>query len=195
MLLDPIAIDKGYYPTAEMSQLAKLGAFFGTSVSTSRPLWHAILATAKSLKLVGTKSSFCHVVSSGLCFVSWPVRQSHLKIDILHRHALGESFGGQHCPIPWKPLLILNRWFYAHSVSMVWPCGVRHATVDKHCHPINIAAIASVEHGQIDKDIFLISFDEARKDNWQKGPLLQHLEEVKVSSSTWQTVLTFVPDS
>lgn len=195
-LLDPIAIDKGYYPTAEMSQLAKLGAFSVHLSAQGGRFGNAILATAKISETCGTTGflSWCHQV----CALYLDQSDNHtLKSDILHRHALGESFGGTALSNPMKTFANIESMIlraqrvnggYVVSGTLPW---ISHIAPNQYC-----GAIASVEHGgQIDKDIFfLLSFDEARKDNWQLNPCptFSGME----GSSTWQIALTdyFVPD-
>ena len=69
-LLDPIAIDKGYYPTAEMSQLAKLGAFF--RYICQHKVAALVMPSLRQQKISETcgTTGFFVMVSSGLCFVS-----------------------------------------------------------------------------------------------------------------------------
>lgn len=68
-LLDPIAIDKGYYPIKEMSELARLGAFSTHLNSQGNRLGDAILSTAKIGEVCGT-TGFYHGVIKYVLYIS-----------------------------------------------------------------------------------------------------------------------------
>lgn len=195
-LLDPIAIDRGHYPVAEMGQLAKLGAFSAHLSAQGSRFGDAILATAKISETCGTTGflSWCHQV----CALYLDQSDNHaLKSEILNRHALGESFGGTALSNPMKTFANIESMIlraqrvdggYVVSGTLPW---ISHIAPNQYC-----GAIASVEHGgRVEKDIFfLLSFDEARKGSWQLNPCptFSGME----GSSTWQIALNdyFVPD-
>ncbi|WP_312266871.1 acyl-CoA dehydrogenase family protein [Neisseria sp.] len=194
-LLDPIAIDKGYYPIKEMSELARLGAFSTHLNSQGNRLGDAILSTAKIGEVCGTTGflSWCHQVCALYLDQS---DNTELANRILPGHMLGHSFGGTALSNPMKTfaniesmILRANKVDGGYTVSGTLP-WISHIAPEQYC-----GAIASVEaDGAVEKNIFfLLSFDEERKGQWKLNPCptFSGME----GSSTWQIELNdyFVP--
>ncbi len=194
--LDPVAIDKGYYPIAEMGKLARLGAFSAHLSSQGSRFGDAILATAKIGEVCGTTGflSWCHQVCGLYLDQS---ENTALRDKILPSHIVGDSFGGTALSNPMKTFANIESMIlraskvdggYVVSGTLPW---ISHIAPNQYC-----GAIASVEvGGNITKDIFfLLSFDDARRGQWKLNPCptFSGME----GSSTWQIELNqyFVPD-
>lgn len=194
-ILDPIAIDKGYYPTKEMGELAKLGAFAPHLASQGNQFFQAIASTAQIAKTCGTTGflSWCHQVCGLYLDQS---ENTALKDKYLFNHMIGNSFGGTALSNPMKtfaniePMILRGQKVdggYLISGTLPW---VSHIAPNQYC-----GAIASIEnHGVIEKNIFfLLGFDDERKGQWQINPCptFSGME----GSSTWQIALDnyFVP--
>lgn len=190
--LDPIAIDKGYYPTAEMAQLARLGAFSAHLSSQGSRFGDAILATAKIGEVCGTTGflSWCHQVCGLYLDQS---ENTTLKANILPSHIVGESFGGTALSNPMKTFANIESMIlratkvdggYVVSGTLPW---ISHIAPNQYC-----GAIARVD-GENKDVFFLLSFDDARRGQWQINacPTFSGME----GSSTWQIELNqyFVP--
>lgn len=190
--LDPIAIDKGYYPTAEMAQLARLGAFSAHLSSQGSRFGDAILATAKIGEVCGTTGflSWCHQVCGLYLDQS---ENSTLKANILPSHIVGDSFGGTALSNPMKTFANIESMIlratkvdggYVVSGTLPW---ISHIAPNQYC-----GAIARVD-GENKDVFFLLSFDDARRGQWQLNacPTFSGME----GSSTWQIELNqyFVP--
>lgn len=190
--LDPIAIDKGYYPTAEMAQLARLGAFSAHLSSQGSRFGDAILATAKIGEVCGTTGflSWCHQVCGLYLDQS---ENTTLKANILPSHIVGESFGGTALSNPMKTFANIESMIlratkvdggYVVSGTLPW---ISHIAPNQYC-----GAIARVD-GENKDVFFLLSFDDARRGQWQLNacPTFSGME----GSSTWQIELNqyFVP--
>ncbi len=190
--LDPIAIDKGYYPTAEMAQLARLGAFSAHLSSQGSRFGDAILATAKIGEVCGTTGflSWCHQVCGLYLDQS---ENSTLKDKILPSHIVGDSFGGTALSNPMKTFANIESMIlratkvdggYVVSGTLPW---ISHIAPNQYC-----GAIARVD-GENKDVFFLLSFDDARRGQWQLNacPTFSGME----GSSTWQIELNqyFVP--
>ena len=190
--LDPIAIDKGYYPTAEMAQLARLGAFSAHLSSQGSRFGDAILATAKIGEVCGTTGflSWCHQVCGLYLDQS---ENTTLKANILPSHIVGDSFGGTALSNPMKTFANIESMIlratkvdggYVVSGTLPW---ISHIAPNQYC-----GAIARVD-GENKDVFFLLSFDDARRGQWQLNacPTFSGME----GSSTWQIELNqyFVP--
>lgn len=190
--LDPIAIDKGYYPTAEMAQLARLGAFSAHLSSQGSRFGDAILATAKIGEACGTTAflSWCHQVCGLYLDQS---ENTALKANILPSHIVGDSFGGTALSNPMKTFANIESMIlratkvdggYVVSGTLPW---ISHIAPNQYC-----GAIARVD-GENKDVFFLLKFDEARRGQWQLNacPTFSGME----GSSTWQIELNqyFVP--
>lgn len=190
--LDPIAIDKGYYPTAEMAQLARLGAFSAHLSSQGSRFGDAILTTAKIGEVCGTTGflSWCHQVCGLYLDQS---ENSMLKANILPSHIVGDSFGGTALSNPMKTFANIESMIlqatkvdggYVVSGTLPW---ISHIAPNQYC-----GAIARVD-GENKDVFFLLSFDEVRRGQWQLNacPTFSGME----GSSTWQIELNqyFVP--
>ncbi|USZ15728.1 acyl-CoA/acyl-ACP dehydrogenase [Moraxella sp. FZFQ2102] len=190
--LDPIAIDKGYYPTAEMAQLARLGAFSAHLSSQGSRFGDAILATAKIGEVCGTTGflSWCHQVCGLYLDQS---ENAALKANILPSHIVGDSFGGTALSNPMKTFANIESMIlratkvdggYVVSGTLPW---ISHIAPNQYC-----GAIARVD-GENKDVFFLLKFDEARRGQWQLNacPTFSGME----GSSTWQINLNqyFVP--
>lgn len=190
--LDPIAIDKGYYPTAEMAQLARLGAFSAHLSSQGSRFGDAILTTAKIGEVCGTTGflSWCHQVCGLYLDQS---ENTALKANILPSHIVGDSFGGTALSNPMKTFANIESMIlratkvdggYVVSGTLPW---ISHIAPNQYC-----GAIARVD-GENKDVFFLLSFDEARRGQWQLNacPTFSGME----GSSTWQINLNqyFVP--
>lgn len=190
--LDPIAIDKGYYPTAEMAQLARLGAFSAHLSSQGSRFGDAILATAKIGEVCGTTGflSWCHQVCGLYLDQS---ENTTLKANILPSHIVGDSFGGTALSNPMKTFANIESMIlratkvdggYVVSGTLPW---ISHIAPNQYC-----GAIARVD-GENKDVFFLLSFDDARRGQWQINacPTFSGME----GSSTWQIELNqyFVP--
>lgn len=194
-ILDPIAIDKGYYPTKEMGELAKLGAFAPHLTSQGNQFFQAIASTAQIAKTCGTTGflSWCHQVCGLYLDQS---ENTALKEKYLPNHLFGNSFGGTALSNPMKtfaniePMILRGKKVdggYVISGTLPW---ISHIAPNQYC-----GAIASIENnGVIEKNIFfLLAFDDERKGQWQLNqcPTFSGME----GSSTWQIALDnyFVP--
>lgn len=190
--LDPIAIDKGYYPTAEMAQLARLGAFSAHLSSQGSRFGDAILATAKIGEVCGTTGflSWCHQVCGLYLDQS---ENTTLKANILPSHIVGDSFGGTALSNPMKTFANIESMIlratkvdggYVVSGTLPW---ISHIAPNQYC-----GAIARVD-GENKDVFFLLSFDDARRGQWKLNacPTFSGME----GSSTWQIELNqyFVP--
>ncbi len=190
--LDPIAIDKGYYPTAEMAQLARLGAFSAHLSSQGSRFGDAILATAKIGEVCGTTGflSWCHQVCGLYLDQS---ENTTLKANILPNHIVGDSFGGTALSNPMKTFANIESMIlratkvdggYVVSGTLPW---ISHIAPNQYC-----GAIARVD-GENKDVFFLLSFDDARREQWKLNacPTFSGME----GSSTWQIELNqyFVP--
>ncbi|WP_294035121.1 acyl-CoA dehydrogenase family protein [uncultured Moraxella sp.] len=190
--LDPIAIDKGYYPTAEMAQLARLGAFSAHLSSQGSRFGDAILATAKIGEVCGTTGflSWCHQVCGLYLDQS---ENTTLKANILPSHIVGDSFGGTALSNPMKTFANIESMIlratkvdggYVVSGTLPW---ISHIAPNQYC-----GAIARVD-GENKDVFFLLSFDEVRRGQWKLNacPTFSGME----GSSTWQIELNqyFVP--
>lgn len=195
-LLDPIAIDKGYYPKTEMGELARLGAFSAHLNAQGNRFATAIRATAKIGEVCGTTGflSWCHQVCALYLDQS---DNTALKNRILPSHTLGLGFGGTALSNPMKtfaqiePMILRARKVdggYIVSGTLPW---ISHIAPKQYC-----GAIASVEdNGSVVRDIFfLLAFDDERAGQWQLNacPTFSGME----GSSTWQIELNdyFVPN-
>ncbi len=194
-ILDPIAIDKGYYPVKEMGELAKFGAFSAHLNSQGNRFDTAILATAKIGEVCGTTGflSWCHQVCALYLDQS---DNTALKNRVLPNHMLGNTFGGTALSNPMKTFANIESMIlraskvdggYVVSGTLPW---ISHIAPNQYC-----GAIASVEvAGKVEKDIFfLLSFDEECRGQWKLNPCptFSGME----GSSTWQIELNqyFVP--
>jgi alkylation response protein AidB-like acyl-CoA dehydrogenase len=194
-LLDPIAIDKGYYPIKEMGELAKLGAFATHLTSQGNRFMTAIESTAQIAEVCGTTGflSWCHQVMG---FYLDQSENTGLKNRVLPNHALGNTFGGTALSNPMKtwaniePMIMRAKKVeggYRVSGTLPW---ISHIAPNQYC-----GAVATVENiGGATFDIFfLLAFDEARKGAWKLNqcPVFSGME----GSSTWQIELNdyFVP--
>lgn len=194
-ILDPIAIDKGYYPIKEMGELAKLGAFAPHLNSQGNRFMTAIASTAKIAEVCGTTGflSWCHQVMGLYLDQS---ENKALKNRVLFNHVLGNSFGGTALSNPMKtfaniePMILRPKAVdggFVVSGTLPW---ISHIAPNQYC-----GAIASVENnGVIEKNIFfLLTFDDERKGNWKLNQC-QTFSGME-GSSTWQIALDeyFVP--
>lgn len=189
-----IEIDRGYYPTAEMAQLAKIGAFAPHLNSQGNRFDVAIDNMRAISRVCGTTGflTWCHQV---LALYLDQSENGALKKTLLN-HTLGHSFGGTALSNPMKTFANIESMIlrakavdggYVVSGTLPW---ISHIAQNQYC-----GAIASVEKwGQIEKNIFfLLSFDEARQGQWKLNPCptFSGME----GSSTWQIQLQdyFVP--
>lgn len=194
-LLDPIAIDKGYYPVKEMGELAKHGAFATHLTSQGNRFMTAINNTAQIAKTCGTTGflSWCHQVMGLYLDQS---DNTALKNTILPNHAVGNTFGGTALSNPMKtwaniePMIFRAKKAeggYRVSGTLPW---ISHIAPHQYC-----GAVATVENvGGTNFDIFfLLSFDDERQGQWRLNPCptFSGME----GSSTWQIELNdyFVP--
>lgn len=194
-ILDPIAIDKGYYPVKEMGELAKLGAFAAHLSSQGSSFDTAIASTAKIAQVCGTTGflSWCHQVMG---FYLDQSENNWLKDHILPNHALGNSFGGTALSNPMKTWANIESMIlrgkkvdggYRVSGTLPW---ISHIAPNQYC-----GAVATVENaGATPFDVFfLLSFDDEFKGQWKLNPCptFSGME----GSSTWQIELNdyFVP--
>lgn len=194
-ILDPVAIDNGYYPVKEMGELAKLGAFAKHLSSQGSRFDTAIASTAKIAQVCGTTGflSWCHQVMG---FYLDQSENHTLKTKILPNHALGNRFGGTALSNPMKtwaniePMILRGKKVdggYRVSGTLPW---ISHIAPHQYC-----GAVATVENiGGTPFDIFfLLEFDDERKGQWQLNqcPTFSGME----GSSTWQIALNdyFVP--
>lgn len=194
-VLDPVAIDKGYYPIKEMGELAKLGAFAAHLTSQGSRFDTAIASTAKIAQVCGTTGflSWCHQVMG---FYLDQSENTWLKNHVLPNHALGNTFGGTALSNPMKtwaniePMILRGKKVdggYRVSGTLPW---ISHIAPQQYC-----GAVATVENvGGTTFDIFfLLSFDDARQGQWRLNPCptFSGME----GSSTWQIELNdyFVP--
>lgn len=194
-ILDPVAIDKGYYPVKQMGELAKLGAFAPHLNSQGNDFFKAILSTAKIAQTCGTTGflAWCHQVCGLYLDQS---DNTALKQRYLTNHTLGMTFGGTALSNPMKAFVGIESMIlrgkkvdggYVISGTLPW---ISHIAPNQYC-----GAIASIVQGDVCvKDIFfLLVFDDARKQSWQLNPCpaFGGME----GSSTWQIVLNdyFVP--
>lgn len=190
--LDPIAIDKGYYPTAEMAQLARLGAFSAHLSSQGSRFGDAILTTAKIGEVCGTTGflSWCHQVCGLYLDQS---ENTTLKANVLPSHIVGDSFGGTALSNPMKTFANIESMIlqatkvdggYVVSGTLPW---ISHIAPNQYC-----GAIARVD-GENKDVFFLLNFDEVRRGQWKLNacPTFSGME----GSSTWQIELNqyFVP--
>lgn len=191
-----IDIDKGYYPTAEMAQLAKVGAFSAFLTSQGNRFTTAIDAMSAISRICGTTGflTWCHQVC-GLYLDQSENSQLHGKR--LFNHMIGETFGGTALSNPMKTWANIESMIlrakvvdggYLVSGTLPW---ISHIAPNQYC-----GAVAKVEQfGQSVKDIFfLLSFDKQRANQWRLNPCptFSGME----GSSTWQIQLDnyFVPN-
>ncbi len=191
-----IDIDKGYYPTAEMAQLAKAGAFSALLNSQGNRFAVAIDAMSAISRVCGTTGflTWCHQVCGLYLDQS---ENCELKGKRLFNHMLGETFGGTALSNPMKTWANIESMIlrakivdggYLVSGTLPW---ISHIAPNQYC-----GAIASVENfGERVKDIFfLLSFDKQRSGQWRLNPCptFSGME----GSSTWQIQLDnyFVPN-
>ncbi|UTO04473.1 acyl-CoA/acyl-ACP dehydrogenase [Moraxella sp. FZLJ2107] len=190
--LDPLAIDKGHYPTAEMAQLAKLGAFSAHLNAQGNRFGDAILATAKIGETCGTTGflSWCHQV----CALYLDQSDNSALKPLLASHAIGDSFGGTALSNPMKTFANIESMIlratkvdggYVVSGTLPW---ISHIAPNQYC-----GAIARVD-GENKDVFFLLQFDDARRGQWALNacPTFSGME----GSSTWQIALNdyFVPN-
>ena len=194
-ILDPVAIDKGYYPVKEMCELAKRGAFAAHLTSQGSRFATAIDSTAQIAQVCGTTGflSWCHQVMG---FYLDQSQNTALKDKMLLNHVLGNTFGGTALSNPMKtwaniePMILRAKKAeggYRVSGTLPW---ISHIAPHQYC-----GAVATVEQvGGTNFDIFFVlEFDDERKGQWRLNPCptFSGME----GSSTWQIELNdyFVP--
>ncbi|MFW2176377.1 MULTISPECIES: acyl-CoA dehydrogenase [unclassified Moraxella] len=193
-ILDPVAIDKGYYPKAELAQLAKAGAFSRHLSSQGSDFITAIDSMSAISQVCGTTGfvAWCHDV----CGLYLDASENTALKSQLFSHMIGDSMGGTALSNPMKTWANIESMIlratpvtggYKVSGTLPW---ISHIAPNQYC-----GAVATVENvGGSNFDIFfLLAFDEERKGTWKLNPCptFSGME----GSSTWQIELNdyFVP--